>query len=142
MEALFNEKALRAFGHLVGGGIALTAGAIQVSTRLRIRRPVVHRAVGRVYLGAVFVSGMSAFLLARTSSGGLAAHWGFGLLAALCLAAVTLRIYLPVSAVAGIPFDQAYPTIAWLCWVPNLIVAEWFFVRGRVVALEASTRLA
>lgn len=43
----------------------------------------------------------------------------------LTLAAVTLRIYLTSSMLAGIPFEQAYPVIAWLCWVPNLLVAEW-----------------
>ena len=48
---------------------------------------------------------------------------------ALTLAAVTLRIYLPSSMIAGIPFEVAYPAIAWLCWVPNLIVAELFFAR-------------
>ncbi|MFC3853225.1 DUF2306 domain-containing protein [Salinispirillum marinum] len=45
----------------------------------------------------------------------------------LTLAAVTLRIYLPSSMVAGIPFEVAYPVIAWLCWVPNLVVAELLF---------------
>nr|WP_255656665.1 DUF2306 domain-containing protein [Lysobacter lactosilyticus] len=47
----------------------------------------------------------------------------------LTLAAVTLRILLPVSGIAGIPFEVAYPAIAWLCWVPNLLVAERFFNR-------------
>ena len=44
---------------------------------------------------------------------------------ALSLAAVTLRLYLPASAVAGVPFEDFYPAVAWLCWVPNLILAEW-----------------
>jgi hypothetical protein len=44
---------------------------------------------------------------------------------ALTLAAVTLRLYLPASQIAGISFLIAYPAIAWLCWVPNLLVAEW-----------------
>jgi hypothetical protein len=44
---------------------------------------------------------------------------------ALTLAAVTLRIYLPASMLLGIPFPVAYPAIAWLCWVPNLLVAQW-----------------
>ncbi|GHC11073.1 DUF2306 domain-containing protein [Thermomonas carbonis] len=48
---------------------------------------------------------------------------------ALTLAAVTLRILLPVSAISGIPFALAYPVIAWLSWVPNLLVAEWAVVR-------------
>lgn len=43
----------------------------------------------------------------------------------LTFAAVTLRIYLAVSQVAGVEFALAYPFIAWLCWVPNVVYAEW-----------------
>lgn len=43
---------------------------------------------------------------------------------ALAFGAVTLRLWLPGSVAAGVPFELAYPAIAWLCWVPNLIVAE------------------
>ena len=48
---------------------------------------------------------------------------------ALTLAAVTLRIYLPGALALGVPYDLAYPPIAWLCWVPNLLVAEWWLLR-------------
>jgi len=47
---------------------------------------------------------------------------------ALTLGAVTLRIYIPLFLMQGVPFEQAYPAIAWLAWVPNLIIAEWVFV--------------
>jgi hypothetical protein len=103
----------------------------------------------------VGMGGGAGVLLAPHSFGGFVSHLGFGMLGclwlftglmallsakrrrfeehrtwmtrnfALSLAAVTLRIYLPASAVAGIPFEQFYPAIAWFCWVPNLIVAEW-----------------
>jgi len=43
----------------------------------------------------------------------------------LTLAAATLRIYLPLSAVIGLSFEVAYPIIAWLAWIPNLFVAAW-----------------
>jgi uncharacterized membrane protein len=56
----------------------------------------------------------------------------------LAFAAVTLRIYLPIAVgVLRIPFDQAYPAIAWLCWVPNLIVAEWVVLRRSPVSAQA-----
>lgn len=103
----------------------------------------------------VGVGGVAGLLLAPHSFGGLVSHLGFGSLAclwlfsgvmalvaakgrrfedhrrwmirnfALSLAAVTLRIYLPLSVVAGIPFEKFYPAVAWLCWVPNLILVEW-----------------
>src|SRR5262249_27630693 len=43
---------------------------------------------------------------------------------ALTLAAVTLRIQIPLAIVAWMPFETCYPVIAWSCWVPNLLVAE------------------
>jgi hypothetical protein len=43
---------------------------------------------------------------------------------ALTFAAVTLRVWLPAGTAAGVPFAVAYPVVAWLCWVPNLLAAE------------------
>jgi hypothetical protein len=50
---------------------------------------------------------------------------------ALTFAAVTLRIYLPASMAAGMEFEMAYRAIAWLCWVPNLVIAELLFNKRR-----------
>ena len=163
---LFASRAARAFGHMGFGGIALFTGALQFSTRLRFDRPATHRLVGKIYIVTVLVSGVSAGLLAPMSTGGVTAHFGFGLLAllwlgttsaawitvrrgaydahrvwmirsyALCLAAVTLRLYLPLAGIAGLPFEVSYPAIAWLCWVPNLVVAEWFVVGSSLAPLE------
>lgn len=49
---------------------------------------------------------------------------------ALTLAAVVLRLYLPASIVSGMSLDVAYPVVAWLCWMPNLVVAEWWLFRS------------
>lgn len=43
---------------------------------------------------------------------------------ALTFAAVTLRLWLPAAVALGARFETAYALIAWLCWVPNLLVAE------------------
>jgi uncharacterized membrane protein len=41
-----------------------------------------------------------------------------------CCAAVTLRLWLPLLlGVLRLDFAIAYPIVAWLCWVPNLLVA-------------------
>lgn len=42
---------------------------------------------------------------------------------ATCLAAVTLRIYLPIFISIFGDFNTAYAIVSWLSWVPNLIVA-------------------
>lgn len=50
----------------------------------------------------------------------------------LTFAAVTLRLMLGVygglseAGVVHFDFTTAYVAIAWLCWVPNLLVALWF----------------
>ena len=44
---------------------------------------------------------------------------------ALTFAAVTLRLWLPiVPVVLHLDFVNAYVIISWLCWVPNIIIAE------------------
>jgi hypothetical protein len=50
---------------------------------------------------------------------------------ALTFAAVTLRVWLPISSIMGIDFKAAYITIAWMCWIPNLLVAQWIISRTR-----------
>ena len=50
----------------------------------------------------------------------------------LIMAGVMLRVWVPIYdglAAAGIvdfSFETAYAGIAWLCWVPNLLLAIWF----------------
>ena len=149
------------------GILALALGPWQFSNRLRQRALRVHRWIGRGYVLAVLFGGVGGVALARHSLYGMVTHIGFGLLGvswlfttlaayvsirarnrvahrrwmirsfALTLAAVTLRIYLPLSAVAGIPFPDAYQAISWLCWVINLIVVEIWLRRGSVTRAPA-----
>ena len=55
---------------------------------------------------------------------------------ALTFAAVTLRIYLPFATqLMHWDFITSYRIISWLCWVPNLIVAEMIInKRSRTLA--------
>jgi uncharacterized membrane protein len=155
---------LAVYLHLGGSSLALALGAFQLNSRLRAKHIAVHRWMGRGYVTGVLLGGAGALALATRSQFGLVTHTGFGLLAllwlgatamayryiraghqtlhrrwmirsyALTFAAVTLRIYLPLSQIAGIEFEPAYQTIAWLCWVPNLIAAEWIVLRQRGAA--------
>jgi uncharacterized membrane protein len=110
----------------------------------------------------VLVGGLAGLFMAVNAFGGMAARLGFAGLAlawlytglraylairardivshrrwmvrnfALTFAAVTLRLWLPASMASGMAFELAYPVIAWLCWVPNLLVAELLFnTRGK-----------
>ena len=155
VQDLFANLPFSTTAHLVGGLLALVFGGLQLSSTLRRKHLDWHRWFGRIYVVAVLVSGTGGLVMAVDSTGGVVAHFGFGLMAvcwlyctgnafryirggdvqqhrawmlrsyALTLAAVTLRIYLPVSQLAGIEFIEAYRAIAWLCWVPNLLVVEW-----------------
>lgn len=153
--------------HLFGGGIAMILGAIQLNSRLRARFISAHRWLGRLYVLAVIVGGIAGFILALSSSGGLVSHFGFGLMAvcwigttltaywqirngnvlehrnwmlrsfALTLAGVTLRIYLGLSALIGVNFGDFYPVLSWICWVPNLLIVEWFVLTRLYKPLNA-----
>jgi uncharacterized membrane protein len=60
----------------------------------------------------------------------------------LTFAAVTLRIYLPLAtAVLHFDFISSYRVISWLCWVPNLIVAE-ILVRRALKNPEGASAVA
>ena len=147
------------YTHIFLGGVALLAGWSQFSTRFRNKNLSFHRVLGKIYVTVCLVSGLAALYLSFFATGGWIASWGFGGLAvswlfttskaflsirsgdidshqawmirsyALTFAAVTLRIWLPLAQIAHIDFVSAYRVIAWLCWVPNLLVAQWIISR-------------
>jgi hypothetical protein len=112
--------------------------------------------MGIVYALACLIGGLAALPIAVGSNGGPVAAAGFLTLAllwlwttcravsailsgdisahrswvirsfALTLAGVTLRLYLPLALLGPLEFSVAYAGIAWLCWLPNLILAERF----------------
>lgn len=140
--------------HIAASGLALLIGPLQLAGALRARHPRVHRWLGRGYLVACLVGGSAGGAIALFSTSGPVAGAGFLGLAvcwlaatvlgvaairagdvgrhrrwmirsfALTYAAVTLRIYLPVAAGLGLEFAEVYPAIAWVCWLPNLVVAQ------------------
>jgi uncharacterized membrane protein len=78
-----------------------------------------------------FFTGLQAYRAIRRAD--IAAHrqWMIRNFA-LTLAAVTLRNYLPLMLFAlHWPFRTAYSAVSWVCWVPNLLVAEWMVRRSR-----------
>ncbi len=51
---------------------------------------------------------------------------------AFTFAAVTLRFWLPgLQLGLGLDFFTTYKIVAWLCWVPNALLAEWLIARKR-----------
>jgi hypothetical protein len=155
LQQLFVSTPVAIATHIGGSLVAILVGAAQASQGLRSRFLTAHRWFGRVYVVAVLIGGMAGIVLAVNSSGGPAAQAGFGSLAVcwigstlnayryilignklahgawmirsygLTLAGVTLRLSLPLLEAAGAEYETAYRVASWLCWLPNLLVAEW-----------------
>ena len=156
--------------HVAGGVTALALGAFQLVTWRGPRRWW-HRMAGRTYVVGCLVGGTAGLWLAATSPSGPVAGLGFGLLAAvwvstttlawrkavtgdfaqhrrwmirslaLTFAAVTLRIMIPLSVISGLDFAVAYPAIAFLCWIPNLLLIElWLRLWGWIATPPAPLR--
>lgn len=139
------------YGHIVPGGIALSIGWLQFSSKLRKKNIQLHRNLGKLYMVTVLISGLCALYIGLHATGGPIAKIGFISLGtiwlyttlkayvairnkniishqkfmtlsyAVCFSAVTLRIWLPLIGM-NLEFIPAYRIVAWLCWVPNLIV--------------------
>ena len=157
--------------HTTAAGLALLVAPFQVLPALRRRWPRVHRWTGRVYVVACLLGGIAGLRIAFGTAYGPVAAAGFATLAlawlatttlgfqaaragdvgrhrawmlrsvALTFAAVTLRLQLWGAVAGRIDFDVAYPAIAWLCWIPNLVVIEWW-LRRRVPARTARRAMA
>lgn len=146
------------YGHIIFGGIALFIGWLQFSESLRKKRMQMHRNIGKTYVISVLISGICSVYIGFYATGGALTALGFILLGlfwlsttifaflaaknqkierhrvlmiysyAACFAAVTLRIWLPLLSAFFGDFETAYSIVAWLCWVPNVVVA-YFIVR-------------
>ena len=81
--------------------------------------------IGFVCLGAIwFYTTLSGYLNIRSKK--IEEHSRMMIYSyAACFAGVTLRIWLPLLIAVLGSFAKAYPVAAWLCWIPNLIFADW-----------------
>ena len=150
--------------HIAGGVIAALAGLTQFWANFRNRHKNLHRLFGFTYITAVAISAPAALILSTVSQGGLVTHVGFGMLSilwaastfkalyhvtkgeitlhkhwmmrsyALTFAFVLLRVWLGIFIASGVPIDQAYQTVSWLCWVPPLLIIEYVIVNKLKIA--------
>ncbi|WP_276503500.1 DUF2306 domain-containing protein [Terrimonas pollutisoli] len=156
------------YSHIIFGGLALLVGWTQFSAKLRARNLKLHRQVGKVYVVCALISAMAGIYIALYATGGMIPSVGFMSLGAVwfyttlraymeirkgrvdehqkmmiysyaaCFSAVTLRIYLPILTSLFQDFTKAYMVVAWLCWIPNIIVA--FFIIKRLDKIEFAVR--
>ena len=142
------------YTHIIFGGIALLIGWTQFSARIRSNHLNIHKQIGKIYLIAVILSSIAGIYIGFFATGGLISSLGFISLGiiwfyttlkaylyikhkqivqhqrmmiysyAACFAAVTLRLWLPLLTMLYGDFVKAYVIVAWLCWIPNMIVAS------------------
>ncbi|MFN0173114.1 MAG: DUF2306 domain-containing protein [Saprospiraceae bacterium] len=97
----------------------------------KLHRDGIVTSLGFILLGIIwFYTTLQAYLNIREKK--IVAHQRMMIYSyAACFAGVTLRLWLPLlSALTG-DFIIAYKTVAWLCWVPNLIFAN--FILRRII---------
>lgn len=143
------------FAHIIFGGIALFIGWRQFGSRFRNKYLQFHRIVGKSYVISVIISSVSAIYMGIYANGGIVSSAGFIALGLVWLAttlsavvhirkgrvikhrqfmiysyactfaAVTLRLWYPLLTRITHDPDNSYIAVAWLCWLPNLLVAYW-----------------
>ena len=142
------------YTHILLGGLALLIGWTQFSSKIRDNNLTLHKRIGKIYVIAVFLSSIAGICIGFFATGGFPSSLGFICLGiiwfsttlkayiniqnrqivkhqkmmiysyAACFAGVTLRIWLPLLIIIFGNFITAYTIVAWLCWVPNLFVAN------------------
>lgn len=139
--------------HISFGGIALLVGWLQFVQGLRNYSMRLHRTIGKLYVVCVWMSALGVGYIGFFAEGGLIAFLGFmigGLIwayttiqgyltirkgrviahqkwmiysYAMCVGAVTLRIWLPLLMIATDDFTFSYQIVSWMAWAPNLVAA-------------------
>ena len=162
------DRRLAFLGHVVFASVALAVGSVQFAKRLRSRRPAVHRWIGRLYVLCVLIAGLSGIALGPFAPGGWVAGLGFMILGvlwiittgiavaaarrrdfakhrdwmirsfALTFAGVTLRLLLAPFVLTGGDYVSNSVWLAWACWVPNILFAEWLIARSRNAGMASA----
>ena len=157
--------------HIIPAALALLLGPLQFLPSFRNRNLHRHHWIGRTYLLSVLVGGLGALYIAQFSFAGLGSQLGFSAQAilllfsgymaytnirqrriethqewmirnyALVFGAVTLRLNIRLFLWLGLTLPEFHALNAWLCWIPNLILAEWLIHRIRTRRSEVSPAL-
>jgi len=147
--------------HALSGGVALISGPLQFNRRILSKKRKVHRLIGRMYVGAIWISSFGGLWSAIFFDVNLAAKVAFGVLAvlwfstttiallrirerkvvehrewmirsfSLSLFVVTFSFWVPGLASTNLPEGIGYPLAVFLSWSLNLLVGEIWIRRTR-----------
>ncbi|MDJ1486148.1 DUF2306 domain-containing protein [Cytophagaceae bacterium YF14B1] len=143
------------WGHISFGGLSLFIGWRQFGHKFRNKHWHLHRIIGKVYVLSVVISSIAGIYIGFYANGSAVSATGFIVLGLIWLmstltavvqirkghilnhqrlmtysfacafAAVTLRLWYPLLVKITEDPSFSYLAVAWLCWVPNLIVANF-----------------
>ncbi|MCL1665602.1 DUF2306 domain-containing protein [Elizabethkingia ursingii] len=149
--------------HITFGGLSLFIGWRQFGEKFRNKHIKLHRNIGKLYVASVILSSVAGIYMGFYANGGIISATGFILLGliwfgttvialsrirkgnikqhqqmmiysyACTFAAVTLRLWFPLLTVLTKDSANSYLAVAWLCWVPNLVVA--YFINRKAKGL-------
>jgi len=149
------------YTHIIFGGLSLFIGWRQFGKKFRDKHIKLHRNIGKLYVVSVILSSVAGIYMGFYANGGIISATGFILLGliwfsttsmalsqirkgnikqhqqlmiysyACTFAAVTLRLWFPLLTALTKDSAQSYLVVAWLCWVPNLIVA--YFINRKIL---------
>ncbi|MCL1671549.1 DUF2306 domain-containing protein [Elizabethkingia ursingii] len=149
--------------HITFGGLSLFIGWRQFGKKFRDKHIKLHRNIGKLYIVSVILSSVAGIYMGFYANGGIISATGFILLGliwfgttvialskikkgnikhhqqlmiysyACTFAAVTLRLWFPLLTVLTKDSANSYLAVAWLCWVPNLVVA--YFINRKAKGL-------
>jgi uncharacterized membrane protein len=156
LAASFRARPWGIYPHIIVGMIALAIGPLQFHPRVQARTTlhhtlgkiyiviamlvgivglymaiysfggmITHVGFGLLAVGVLIATGMAYRSVLRRR---YARHREWMIRSyALMFAAPTLRLWMPLLTIAnGGEFRPAYLWVSWLCWVPNLLLAEWY----------------
>jgi uncharacterized membrane protein len=139
--------------HFIFAAISLLTGWPQFIPKFRKKHPASHSTLGKTYIICTLFSAIAGIYIGFFATGGFSTKIGFITLGfiwlftslkgyqkirqlkinehqqmmiysyATCFAGVTLRIELPILELFFDRAEIAYAITAWLCWIPNLMIA-------------------
>jgi uncharacterized membrane protein len=149
------------YTHIISGGISILIGWIQFSKKIQQKYLNLHRNIGKTYLVSALICSLSGIYVGFYATGGFISAAGFitvaciyfyttlqGFLSikkgqiiqhqnfmtysyAVCLSAVSLRLATPTAYLLGLDYTSSYQVIAWMAWIPNLMIAYWINKNNR-----------
>lgn len=155
--------------HIAGGVVALAAGVVQLWLGLTRRTGRLHRALGKLYVGAIVLGSVAGFYLALTIPGNppygsglfmLCVAWvvttSMAILAirrrnvcqhrewmmrsyVVTFAFVTFRFGVDALASRGLQIPDAQGIMAWACWAVPLLLVEPLLQLRKVSSAADST---